>query len=431
MTQEEITVPKNWKKVFLEDVCKIVSGNGFPKAYQNLVSTGIPFIKVSDMNLNGNEKHILTSNFSVNDKIIKKINAKKYPEGTIIFPKIGGAILTNKKRILSKSSCFDNNVMGLIPNKEINGNFFYYVIQGLHLKDFIKNGPIPSLDTKKFIKFQFLLPPLSIQKQIVAKLDHILGELEVKKKETLSLIEQNKERIEFFEKNWMSYLTNSKIENHPKRKEWKMVTLTDIVSPEKNALKSGPFGSSLKKEFYVKSGYKIYGQEQVIRGDHEYGNYFINENRFQMLKSCEVKPYDLLISLVGTIGKTLILPHNAKKGIINPRLIKITFNKQLADVEFFQLYFDSSNAKSHFQSKSHGGTMNILNMGILKKLLIPLPPLLIQKQIVQNIKYAEEKFQLQKKQFENIKKNYDSKINYINHIQSAVLDSVFSGKLLN
>ena len=167
MSQEQIQVPKGWKEVSLNDVCEIVSGTGFPKAYQNLVSTGIPFIKVSDMNLNGNEKQIVTSNFSVNDEIIKKIKAKKYPEETIIFPKIGGAILTNKKRILSKPSCFDNNVMGLIPNDVINGNFFYHFIQSLQLKDYTKSGPVPSLEAKKFAKIQFLLPPLPIQKKIV------------------------------------------------------------------------------------------------------------------------------------------------------------------------------------------------------------------------------------------------------------------------
>ena len=99
-------------------------------------------------------------------------------------------------------------------------------------------------------------------------------------------------------------------------------------------------------------------------------------------------------------------------------------------MKFFQLYFDSSNAKSHFKSESHGGTMNILNIGILKKLLIPLPPLSIQKQIVQNIKNAEEKFKSQKTQFENIKENYENSITYVNHIQSSILDAAFSGKLV-
>ena len=61
---------------------------------------------------------------------------------------------------------------------------------------------------------------------------------------------------------------------------------------------------------------------------------------------------------------------------------------------------------------------------------IPIPSISVQRKIIQNIKNAEEKFQSQKKQFENIKNNYESKINYINHIQSSILDSAFSGKLI-
>ena len=424
MTQEEITVPKNWKKVFLEDVCKIVSGNGFPKAYQNLVSTGIPFIKVSDMNLNGNEKHILTSNFSVNDKIIKKINAKKYPEGTIIFPKIGGAILTNKKRILSKSSCFDNNVMGLIPNKEINGNFFYYVIQGLHLKDFIKNGPIPSLDTKKFIKFQFLLPPLSIQKQIVAKLDHILGELEVKKKETLSLIEQNKERIEFFEKNWMSYVIDREIEKHPQRKEWESKKLSEVS----NKITDGAH----KTPTYVKEGIPFLRVTDIKNKDISWDavKRIPKKEHEELIKRSKPEFEDILYSKNGTIGRSIVI--NWKKEFsIFVSLALIKPKRNILNPYFLKMFLDSKSAISQATKRSKTASVTNLHLEEIRDIIIMLPPLPTQKKIVQNIKNAEEKFQLQKKQFENIKNNYDSKINYINHIQSSVLDSVFSGKLLN
>ena len=54
----------------------------------------------------------------------------------------------------------------------------------------------------------------------------------------------------------------------------------------------------------------------------------------------------------------------------------------------------------------------------------------MQKQIVQNIKNSEEKFKSQKTQFENIKENYENSIIYVNHIQSSILDTAFSGKLV-
>ena len=66
----------------------------------------------------------------------------------------------------------------------------------------------------------------------------------------------------------------------------------------------------------------------------------------------------------------------------------------------------------------------------IEDFLILLPPLPIQKQIIQNIKTAEEKFQSQKIQFKNIKQNYENTINHINHFQSSILDVAFTGKLI-
>ena len=424
---ETVQIPKGWELKKISDCGQIITGSTPKTTNPEFYGNDFPFFGPADL---GSKIEISESQKGLTQAGLDE--ARVIPENSILVQCIGDI---GKSSIIKKTGACNQQINVIIPNLDtVIPKFVYYWINSNFFREQMSQHAtqttLPILNKTKFSNLPFLVPSIPTQKQIVQKLDDILGQLEEKKKEILSIIEQNTQRIDFFEKNWRSYLITSEIENHPKRQEWKMVTLPDIVSPEKNAIKSGPFGSSLKKEFYVKTGYKIYGQEQVIRGDHEYGDYFIDENRFQLLKSCEAKPFDLLISLVGTIGKTLILPPNAKKGIINPRLIKITFNKQLADVEFFQLYLDSSNAKSHFKSESHGGTMNILNIGILKKLLIPLPPPQIQKQIVQNIKSAEEKFQSQKVQFENIKQNYENTINHINHIQSSILDAAFSGKLV-
>ena len=107
---------------------------------------------------------------------------------------------------------------------------------------------------------------------------------------------------------------------------WKWVKIDEISSHTQYSIKAGPFGSALRKQFYVSDGYKIYGQEQVISGDPDYGNYFIDTVKYEELKTCKIAPKDVLISLVGTVGKVLVLPDDCREGIINPRLIKITLN---------------------------------------------------------------------------------------------------------
>ena len=130
---------------------------------------------------------------------------------------------------------------------------------------------------------------------------------------------------------------------------WSWTNFETLAKAEKHALKAGPFGSALKKEFYVPSGYKIYGQEQVIKDDPYFGDYYIDEERFQSLNSCETKPGDFLISLVGTIGRTMIVPEDAEPGIINPRLVKMSLDRRLIDPRLLKVYLGSSRVKAFFK----------------------------------------------------------------------------------
>ena len=166
---------------------------------------------------------------------------------------------------------------------------------------------------------------------------------------------------------------------------WRTVSFDHIAVANNNALKAGPFGSALKKEFYVEKGYKIYGQEQVIAGDPFIGDYYIDEKKFAELESCAVSTGDILISLVGTIGKILVLPDGIEPGIINPRVIKLSLDASLVYPMFIKVLIGSPYAVDFFKENSHGGTMNILNLSILRALPLPLPPLAEQRRIVAKV----------------------------------------------
>lgn len=71
-----------------------------------------------------------------------------------------------------------------------------------------------------------------------------------------------------------------------------------------------------------------------MRDDPYYGDYYIDDKRFRNLSSCAVKPGDILISLVGTIGRVLILPDDIEPGIINPRLVKLSLDNRIINANF-------------------------------------------------------------------------------------------------
>jgi type I restriction enzyme, S subunit len=117
------------------------------------------------------------------------------------------------------------------------------------------------------------------------------------------------------------------------------MTLPEFCAPTPNSIRRGPFGSAIKKEFFVPKGYKVYEQQNAIYDDCELGDYFIDERKFKELKSFEVAPGDIIISCSGTVGRIAILPPWAKKGVINQALLKLTLNDKLILPKYFLFLF--------------------------------------------------------------------------------------------
>jgi type I restriction enzyme, S subunit len=172
-------------------------------------------------------------------------------------------------------------------------------------------------------------------------------------------------------------------------KDWETPQLEALGAGAVPAIKAGPFGSSLTKDTYVPSGFKVYGQEQVIRGDYLFGDYFISVSKYRELESCAVRPGDILLSLVGTAGKLLVVPEDAPAGVINPRLIRFTFDKARVCSFFFKNLFDAGQVQGFLARSAQGGTMGVLNASMLRPMKIPLPPLPEQRAIATTLSHVD------------------------------------------
>lgn len=230
----------------------------------------------------------------------------------------------------------------------------------------------------KYSQIQILLPTLITQQKIAEILD------------TADQLRQyNKQLITKYDALIQSLFLEMFGDPVRNEKGWETVQVESVASKEKHSIKAGPFGSSLKKEFYVQNGYKIYGQEQVIKDNMSFGNYYIDEKKYKELESCKVKNGDVLISLVGTYGKVSIIPEVFEKGIINPRLMKISPNKNIIRPDFLKFLLQSSHVEKQLKNHSRGGTMDIINVGIIRKIFIPLPPVKIQNLFAERVQMIE------------------------------------------
>lgn len=163
--KQELTPKEGWKEVTIEDVCTLKSGN----SNANNSGTGeLPYVKVSDMNIEGNELYITHSSLYV-DRIKNKKGI--FPIGTTIFPKRGGAIATNKKRITGIEVCCDLNIMGVIPSSKIVPMYLFFFFQGVDLGQLFDGASIPQINNKDIAPLVIGLPTIKEQQAIVKKLD--------------------------------------------------------------------------------------------------------------------------------------------------------------------------------------------------------------------------------------------------------------------
>ncbi|MCA9875512.1 MAG: restriction endonuclease subunit S [Anaerolineales bacterium] len=160
--------PDFWEEIPLGRVSEVKSGSGFPKRYQGLHEEEFPFFKVGDMNTPGNEVEMRYHEHSISEETRKKIRATVFPKNSIIFPKIGAAIATNKKRILVRPSCVDNNVMVVIPSDQILPQYLYFLFLAKNLSDFASDANPPSMRKTEVESWRIPVPPPPEQARIVA-----------------------------------------------------------------------------------------------------------------------------------------------------------------------------------------------------------------------------------------------------------------------
>jgi type I restriction enzyme S subunit len=294
-----------------------------------------------------------------------------------------------------KHNC--TNVCGTLQPKNNDLSLKYAMYYLSHVTQFYKR---PDTNGAKIMNGEmaailFLLPTDTEQKKIASFLEHEVTKIDTLIAEQEKFIELLKEKRQAA----VSHAVTKGIELNVKMKEsgvewfsqipehWQVTKLKYATSN----IKAGPFGSAITKDMYTTSGYRVYGQEQVIPSDFSVGDYYIDENKFQELKQYEVRPLDLLISCVGTFGKIAVVPENIEAGIINPRLIRLRVNDKV-EPHFLLENLRSKVVFEQLSSATRGGTMDTITIGTLSQVLIAIPPLVEQIAIIQEIEANNKKF---------------------------------------
>ena len=175
-----------WATCRLDEVGDWAIGAGFPTALQGRSDEEFCFCKVSDMNLPGNNKFIVQTNHTVSAQDLQKLRAKAHPLGTVIFPKIGGAIATNKRRVLTRPTAIDNNCLGVIPRLGVLSEWLFLVLQSIDLSKYQSGTSVPALAQGVIGAISVCVPSPEDQQETIRRVDELmvlLDRLEAKRQD--------------------------------------------------------------------------------------------------------------------------------------------------------------------------------------------------------------------------------------------------------
>jgi type I restriction enzyme S subunit len=396
-------IPGYWEIKSLKDVCRKISLNKIKIKQKDYLTQGsIPVVDQGSELIGGycNKTEFIVPEeppyiiFGDHTKVKKYIN----------FKFIAGA----------------DGIKVLKPNSKIDPKFLFYCLHIIKIPD------------KGYARhFQYLekenipLPPLNEQQQIVSKIEELFSELD-KGNQQLETVKQQLKTYRQAVLKWAfeGRFSDKEIKENKLSIGWKIHKLKDITL-EKEGLRRGPFGSAIKKEFFVPEGYKVYEQGNAINDDPYRGRYFINEDKYNELKNFEVVPADLIVSCSGvTLGRICEIPKDSKPGIINQALLRIRLRNNIILNKYFVLYFRTSYFQKKIFDQSQGTAMpNLVGIKDFKEIEMIIPSIEEQYLIISEI---ETRLSVCDKMEETI----ENSLQQVESLRQSILKQAFEGKLL-
>ena len=353
-----------WDVVALRGKITAKGGDTFPKEYQgNKNSNDIPFNKVSDMNTKENFKYISVSNNYITNEVASSIlKTTIFPKGSVVFPKVGMAIHTNKKRILARNSCIDNNIICIsatTPSNLSNRYLYEYFNFYVDLRELCSTANPPSISSEKLFEYKIPLPPIDVQQKIVYEIESVEN-LEQNSKIKVEELKNSQIKAEYF--------------NYPDER------INKIAIMVKRG-KSSKYGKSNIQ--IIKSGQARGYSEFDFSQRYYVSDGFISDER-NLVKG------DILINStgVGTAGRVTLFDLNGD--FVVDSHITIVRLDQTKALPKYVLYAFANFGFKNIEKMANGQSGQIeISLPIINNMRIPLPPINKQKDIISEIEVIE------------------------------------------
>ncbi len=347
--------------------------------------------------------------YTSSSNLSKYLDYYEIEDESLIFGTGGSASIHHSYGKFSTSTdCFvvQNN------NKfEIDLRYVYLFLSGnIHiLENGFKGAGLKHISKKYLEEVEIPLPTLETQKKIVEVLD-----------KAQELIDRRKEQVYLLDELVVSLYYEEVGCNSNEYERWKEVTIEDIADNKKDSIRSGPFGSDLLHSEFVSKGIYVLGIDNVVTNSFSWGKErYITMEKYETLKRYKVSAGDVLISIMGTTGRSAVVPNDFPIAINSKHLACITPNMNIINPLFLSLTITKNQSVlNQIKSKNKGAIMNGLNLGIIRKLTIKLPPIKTQDEFVERVENIHKKKHSMNESLIELENNYKS-----------ILQTMFKAKL--
>ena len=280
-----------------------------------------------------------------------------FDDELVLLAEDGGNFGSKDKPIAYRVSgkCWVNNHAHVLkPKQGLDVDYLCYSLMFYDVSGLVNGATRQKLTQADMRKMEIPLPPLEEQRRIAALLDKV-SDLITKRRAQLDKLDLLV-KARFVE---MFY-------NTTEVKKWPTVTIADISVD----MRTGPFGSALHHDEFVNKGVFVLGIDNAVENRFSYNRMrYITEEKYQQLKRYTVKPGDVIITLMGTVGRSAVIPDDMPKAINTKHLACLTIDREQALPDFvccaFQIH---PGIREQFTGQAKGAIMDGLNLTIIKKL---------------------------------------------------------------
>lgn len=333
--------------------------------------------------------------------------------GDIVLSKDGTIGRVARLDSLPGDATINGTMMLIRPLRGIDYRFLFHVLNGTKfrklIEDKVSGSSIPHIFQRDMVTLPVSFPSLAEQ----GKLAEVLDTLDTVIHETEAIIAKLKAVKQGLLHDLLTRGIDANGELRPPQteaphlykesplgwipKEWVVKQLAELLADADPAMRSGPFGSALLKEELVEVGLPLLGIDNV-HAELFVAEYtrFVTPAKFAELARYAVMPDDLMITIMGTIGRCCLVPSNVGSALSSKHTWTITLDQEAYSPYLAMLQINYSPwVLRHFARDQQGGTMAAIRSETLRSTVLPIPPLEEQRLLEERLRALSARIDLE------------------------------------